>query len=277
MDGSFLALGGSDAASSRWTARAILSSPLGARLAVLSACQTGLGRTVDAGMIGLARAFQLAGVPRVVMSLWSVSDAATAELMRDFVGRLAAASPEDALRAAMLSLRAHRPDPAEWAPFVLFGSPVSVSPGDRIVFASSAARAPSAYRLVASPAATTLRFGQALRFVARTADGKPSASKAPEELRLLYLEPGAGHLVPVDAVRVPAGAPGEIAFPRELTIGPPAGLERFALLSSPAPLAVDRLEKARGRSVAELLASLATVMPAGGWSIELLLLRSKPE
>jgi hypothetical protein len=120
---SFLALSVDPKGGSRWTAEEIQRSPLHARLAVLSACQTGLGKVHDAGIIGLARAFQIAGVPRVVMSLWSVRDDATSELMVFFSEQLQSHAPAEALRQAMLQVRKRRPDPSEWAPFVLFGSP----------------------------------------------------------------------------------------------------------------------------------------------------------
>ncbi len=93
------------------------------QIAVLSACQTGLGKVHDAGIIGLARAFQIAGVPRVVMSLWSVDDAATSELMQAFIKHLENDIPAEALREAMLEVRKQYPAPSQWASFVLFGTP----------------------------------------------------------------------------------------------------------------------------------------------------------
>src|SRR5207244_6238276 len=58
---------------------------LNADLVVLSGCQTALGKNVHGeGSIGLARGFMYAGVPRVVASLWQVSDLGTAELMKRF-------------------------------------------------------------------------------------------------------------------------------------------------------------------------------------------------
>jgi len=94
-----------------------------AKIAVLSACQSGLGKTHDAGVIGLARAFQLAGAPRVVMSLWKVEDAATNELMLTFVKRMKDNVPSEALRLAMMEVRQKHSEPSQWAPFVLFGTP----------------------------------------------------------------------------------------------------------------------------------------------------------
>src|SRR5262249_9551118 len=56
-----------------------------ARLAVLSACQTGIERYyAGEGLIGLSRAFVTAGVPIVVASQWAVESDSTARLMIDF-------------------------------------------------------------------------------------------------------------------------------------------------------------------------------------------------
>jgi CHAT domain-containing protein len=125
LSGGFLLLSAPDFAAGWWTAREIQACRLRAKLVVLSACQTGLGQVHDAGIIGLARAFQLAGVPRVVMSLWSVNDAATNELMQSFMRHLLGAeanTPAEALRLAMLETKRRQPDPAKWASFMVFGT-----------------------------------------------------------------------------------------------------------------------------------------------------------
>jgi hypothetical protein len=120
LDGGFLMLAGADFRAGWWTAREIQQSRLAARLAVLSACQTGLGQAHDGGMIGLARAFQLAGVPRVLMSLWNVDDAATRFLMTRFIRHARTERPSEALRLAMLEARARFEHPALWASFLMF-------------------------------------------------------------------------------------------------------------------------------------------------------------
>jgi CHAT domain-containing protein len=95
---------------------------------MLSACETGLGKERRGeGVIGLTRAFMYAGAPTVGVSLWSVSDASTAELMIDFYKRLLAkgaptTSPA-AMRAAQIAMITGKKysAPFHWAPFVLVG------------------------------------------------------------------------------------------------------------------------------------------------------------
>lgn len=73
----------------RVTARQVQKLKLSKRpLVVLSACQTGAGQAIDAGVIGLARAFQIAGAVNRVMSLWNIDDHATKSLMTEFARSL---------------------------------------------------------------------------------------------------------------------------------------------------------------------------------------------
>ncbi|MGB5898247.1 MAG: CHAT domain-containing protein [Geitlerinemataceae cyanobacterium] len=79
------------------TAGEILDLKLNADLVVLSACDTGRGEITGDGVVGLSRALVTAGVPSIVVSLWKVDDAATAELMQQ------------------------HPEPSYWAAFTLIG------------------------------------------------------------------------------------------------------------------------------------------------------------
>jgi CHAT domain-containing protein len=99
---------------------------LPADLVVLSACETGLGKEVRGeGLIGLTRGFMYAGAPRVVVSLWSVNDRATAELMKRFYRAMLIDKlrPAAALRSAQMELRndPRWSAPYYWAGFVLQG------------------------------------------------------------------------------------------------------------------------------------------------------------
>jgi CHAT domain-containing protein len=103
----------------------IMNLNLNARLVVLSACETGRGRMVRGeGVVGLTRAVMYAGTPAVVVSLWSVSDEGTKELMVKFFTNLVKnkMKPEDALHQAKLEmLKTKWRSPFYWAPFVLYG------------------------------------------------------------------------------------------------------------------------------------------------------------
>jgi CHAT domain-containing protein len=99
---------------------------LDAELVVLSACQTALGKEIRGeGLVGLTRAFIYAGAPRVVASLWQVSDLATAELMKRFYRGMLQQhlSPAAALRAAQVQMSQDPrwASPYFWAGFVLQG------------------------------------------------------------------------------------------------------------------------------------------------------------
>ena len=104
----------------------IYNMRLGADLVVLSACQTALGKEIKGeGLVGLTRAFMYAGVPRVVASLWEVSDLATAELMKKFYGAMfqRGLPPAAALRTAQLEMSKDRRwnSPYYWAGFQITG------------------------------------------------------------------------------------------------------------------------------------------------------------
>jgi CHAT domain-containing protein/Tfp pilus assembly protein PilF len=105
----------------------IFNLKLAADLAVLSACQTALGREVTGeGLVGLTRAFFYAGVPSLVVSLWNVTDGPTPDLMLDFYRNLDRQQEKaKALQSAKLSMiaRGAYSHPSYWAPFILLGEP----------------------------------------------------------------------------------------------------------------------------------------------------------
>jgi CHAT domain-containing protein len=117
-----LAPGGGD--SGMLMADEISQATIGADLVVMSACDSGRGAINDDGVIGLSRAWMAAGAPSVVVSLWSIPDEPTRDLMVEFYKRLTGGSGKaEALRGAMLATRAQYPSPVNWAAFVLLGEP----------------------------------------------------------------------------------------------------------------------------------------------------------
>jgi CHAT domain-containing protein len=96
---------------------------------VLSACETALGAIrAREGVLGLRRAFQVAGARTLIMSLWSVEDGATRKWMHTlYAGRLSGMSTAAALREANLdAIRSLRGGDksrvsARWGAFVAVG------------------------------------------------------------------------------------------------------------------------------------------------------------
>jgi CHAT domain-containing protein/tetratricopeptide (TPR) repeat protein len=114
------------------TLQEIFNLKLQAELVVLSACQTGMGQSIDnvqdiqgEGLVGLTRGFMYAGTPRVMVSLWNVNDESTAALMSQFYqNKLAKGmTPAAALRQAQLEMLRNPKyqAPFYWAPFILQG------------------------------------------------------------------------------------------------------------------------------------------------------------
>jgi CHAT domain-containing protein len=104
----------------------IFNLNLSADLVVLSACETGLGQEVKGeGLVGLTRGFMYAGAPRVLVSLWSVDDEATSELMSRFYKKMFqdGQKPAAALRAAQIEMLQDTrwQEPYYWAAFTLQG------------------------------------------------------------------------------------------------------------------------------------------------------------
>jgi CHAT domain-containing protein/Tfp pilus assembly protein PilF len=104
----------------------IFNLNLPAELVVLSACETGLGQQIRGeGLVGLTRGFMYAGAARIVVSLWSVDDEATAELMVNFYEGMLQQNltPTAALRAAQIEMWQQKDwqNPFFWAGFTLQG------------------------------------------------------------------------------------------------------------------------------------------------------------
>lgn len=100
----------------------IFNTPLKARWFVLRACETGVGRIQNGeGVIGLARALKYAGAQDLVLSLWSIDDASSSDLMGWFYGGLPRDDGPRALHEAKRRLRqsgqGHLAHPFFWAPF----------------------------------------------------------------------------------------------------------------------------------------------------------------
>ena len=99
---------------------------LRSELAVLSACETGLGRQLQGeGVMGLPYAMFVAGNRATILTLWRIDDEATTAFVTELFRRVrAGAAPSAALAAAKRSFLARsgaRAQPAVWAPFVLYG------------------------------------------------------------------------------------------------------------------------------------------------------------
>ena len=105
------------------TAEEILDQKLNADLVVLSACDTARGRITGDGVIGLSRSLISVGTPSVIVSLWAVPDAPTAELMKEFYTNMFEKKLDkaQALRQAMLKFKDK--SPKNWAAFTLIGEP----------------------------------------------------------------------------------------------------------------------------------------------------------
>lgn len=92
-------------------------------LVVLSACETGLGDNIAGeGVFGFRRSFVLTGAKILVMSLWSIPDEETKELMVSFYSNLKSGMEiAEALQKAQLSIKNKHPHPCSWGAFILQG------------------------------------------------------------------------------------------------------------------------------------------------------------
>jgi CHAT domain-containing protein len=111
---------------------------LNADLAVLSACNTGVGKLQKGeGIMSLSRAFKYAGCPNIVMSLWKADDKATKDIMTSFFENLKDGERKDvALQEARNKYLLQEADdamthPYYWATFVLIGDDEAIELGSR--------------------------------------------------------------------------------------------------------------------------------------------------
>ncbi|BAU10738.1 TPR repeat-containing protein [Leptolyngbya sp. NIES-3755] len=105
------------------TASEISTLKLKADLVVLSACDTAQGTITGDSVIGLSRSLIGAGASSVIVSLWAVPDAPTADLMIEFYKhRMQQRDKARSLRQAMLTVMKSHPHPKNWAAFTLIGS-----------------------------------------------------------------------------------------------------------------------------------------------------------
>jgi CHAT domain-containing protein/tetratricopeptide (TPR) repeat protein len=107
------------------TVRDACAMRLNAAIVTLSACETGLN-SVFAGdeLLGLSRGFLSAGANSMLLSLWTVNDEATGELMKIFYTELKKGkSGAEALKTAQCRFIKHELHPYFWSPFILIGKP----------------------------------------------------------------------------------------------------------------------------------------------------------
>ncbi|TRX52635.1 CHAT domain-containing protein [Fulvivirga sp. M361] len=119
----FLSTGGED--DGKLYSAEIYNLQLNASLVTLSACETGLGKiSKGEGIIGLSRALIYAGAHNLVVSLWTVSDDSTAELMVDFYDHIDSRHFGKALKQAKMDMikNPEYAHPFYWAPFILIGN-----------------------------------------------------------------------------------------------------------------------------------------------------------
>ena len=102
----------------------VMGMKLNADVVALTACQTGLGNNLAGeGVMSMGKAFQYAGAKSVLMSLWSVAESSSVDLVTSFFKHLREGKNKlEALKLARDEIRKAGYDhPFFWAPFILVG------------------------------------------------------------------------------------------------------------------------------------------------------------
>ncbi len=127
MDDSFILLADHNGDCGKWTPREIqFDSIKPESIVILSACESGMGRSLNAGVMSVARGFIKAGAQNVVYSYWPVADASTKTFMVGFIHQLKIPQrffPAQNLRMAILEYKKNDPDISAWGAFTLMGVP----------------------------------------------------------------------------------------------------------------------------------------------------------
>ena len=102
----------------------VMGLKMNADMVALTACQTGLGKNISGeGTMGMGRAFQYAGAKSVLMSLWSVEESSSVDLVEGFFRNIKEGKNKlEALKLARDEIRKQGYDhPFFWASFILVG------------------------------------------------------------------------------------------------------------------------------------------------------------
>ena len=121
----------------RLYASEIYGMSLDAKMAILSACNTGQGTLYEGeGVLSLARAFSHAGVPSIMMGLWDIPDAPTYEVITNFLELMKEGVSKDvALQRAKLSYLEKNPRNTKayyWGGLVVIGDPSPIVKGKSV-------------------------------------------------------------------------------------------------------------------------------------------------
>ncbi|WP_194269463.1 CHAT domain-containing protein [Oceanihabitans sp. IOP_32] len=142
-DYSYLAFSKDSSNSNLLYVKDIYNYTFNADMATLSACQTGFGKLQKGeGMLSLARAFNYAGVPAIVTTLWKINDQSTSDIMTNFYKNLSdGLNKKEALRQAKIKyLTANANDPLlqhpyYWSGIIISGNTLALTTTNYLLWA----------------------------------------------------------------------------------------------------------------------------------------------